>query len=139
MDVARSLSGVSVLLVLFTLVFTFTSCSSDDDDSSSTSNSIVGTWLYEETDEDGDYNSYTLVFNSNGTGTARNYYTYDAMTVDITDAFDYKYDEEDEELVIILNEEGSEIYYAFFKSTTYYDVVVVNNSLKCKGIYFTRQ
>lgn len=126
------------LMFLFVTPLLLSACSDDDDDVSN--NTIVGKWLYEYEDEDGDYESVTLVFNSNGSGTATDCVNYtNGYSFSATDSFNYTYDEEDNEITIVVTEYGvDESNFAFFpyESYTYY-ANVVNTSLVCKGCSFS--
>lgn len=59
------------MLLCMLIAVPLTACGSDDDDPSDPSSSIVGTWTYDESDND-ITDVYTLVFNKDHTGYINN-------------------------------------------------------------------
>lgn len=97
----RHLATIAMLLVV---ALCATSCSDDDGDGGGTQGFIVGTW------RDSFSTGYTeYVFNSNGTGTEREYDAADGG-YGTTHAFDYTYDGTSGSLYISYDDGYSEFY-----------------------------
>ena len=145
-----SLAAVSAkclcLVAALATAFSLASCSDDDDDDEVDSYSIVDTWVWEKTYDDGDYILRTLVFESDGTGSATYYYKASGgnTATSFTDYFEYSFNQDDSELTVVLTEEGNESYYAYFSTTGVYSAYVTKTQLTVESAsgteyIFTRQ
>lgn len=115
-----------LLMSLFLATSFSVACSDDDDNPAASDNSIVGTWILIDDEEE----SITIRFNPDGTGSL----DYLSDWEDETQRFEYVYRPEEHYLEII-----NSILYGEYK------VTVSNSILKLKDVYssysltFTRQ
>ena len=91
----------TILLATIATLFSaslFTACSDND----SKNPTIVGTWVYSET-EDGEVMNSTLIFEKGGSGSLSTTYEYDGVSESSSISFDYVYNESTNALTILGN------------------------------------